>query len=138
MVLLRDRAKPWADWIEGTVLFADVSGFTSMAEELSRLDTEGAEILSEILNRYFSRMVQIVHSFGGEVMRFAGDSISCLFAGNQKARKAARNAALEMQKEIHHFENLRTPLRKYSLQMKIGIASGKRRRLQPASEFRGL
>ena len=79
ILMLHDREKPWQEWLSGTVLFSDVSGFTPMSEALSVLGAEGAEILTDILNRYFTAMIGIIHAHGGQVMKFGGDAILCFF-----------------------------------------------------------
>ena len=62
------------------LLFADVSGFTTMSETLARLGKEGAEELTRVLNDYFSTMIDLVTSYGGEVIKFSGDAITCRFS----------------------------------------------------------
>ncbi|MEM7033039.1 MAG: adenylate/guanylate cyclase domain-containing protein, partial [Chloroflexota bacterium] len=42
------------------VLFADVSGFTPLAEALSQKGPRGAEELTRLLNQYFSRMISLI------------------------------------------------------------------------------
>ena len=66
------------------VLFADASGFTALTERLSysviiechglvkaliRQQPNGAEQLCDILNRFFSLLVKIVHSFNGDIVK---------------------------------------------------------------------
>src|SRR3954471_20216842 len=76
-----------------TVLFSDVSGFTTLAE---RLD---AESLQEVMGRYFSAMRRVLHRHGGTVEKFIGDAVMALFGvpvvHEDDAERAAR-AALEM------------------------------------------
>lgn len=109
--------------MQGSILFADVSGFTPIAESLSALGAEGGEILTDILNRYFSEMVGLIHSHGGEVVKFGGDSILCFFAGDGN-RERVLSAAQSMQRSASKFQSVKTPVRKFSLQMKAGISSG--------------
>lgn len=145
LVMAQDREKPWADQLSGTVLFADVSGFTHMSEVLSVLGAEGAEILTEILNRYFAGMIGIVHSHGGQVLKFGGDAILCFFpeegitaeakralskgkkegdTGAKQSLLAAVASAQRMQEAMSRFQRIKTPVKKFALQMKIGIAEG--------------
>ena len=56
------------------VLFLDISGFTKLAESLAELGPEGSEKLTHILNEWFGRLIQIVASYRGEVVSFAGDA----------------------------------------------------------------
>lgn len=123
IVRRHDRVKPWADWIPGTVLFADISGFTPMSEALAVLGAEGAEILTGILNRYFAEMIGILNDHRGHVMKFGGDSLLCFLEGVDSLEEA-RRVSLRMQKCMQRFRRVRTPVRNFTLQMKIGIAAG--------------
>src|SRR3954452_11782058 len=80
-----------------TVLFSDVSGFTTLAE---RLD---AESLQEVMGRYFSAMRRVLHRHGGTVEKFIGDAVMALFGvpvvHEDDALRAAR-AALEMRSAL--------------------------------------
>ena len=57
------------------VLFADISGFTPLAERLARRGPAGAEELSALLNAYFARLMALIAEHGGEVITFAGDGL---------------------------------------------------------------
>ena len=59
------------------VLFADVRGFTAMAESLK--DTP--ELVVEILNEYLELVTTSVFDYGGSIDKFAGDSAMALFNG---------------------------------------------------------
>ena len=63
----------------GAVLFADISGFTSLAERLARKGPEGAEELAALLNSYFGRLIDLIAEHGGEVVKFAGDALLAVF-----------------------------------------------------------
>jgi|GEM_PF-2454423 len=63
----------------GTVLLADLSGFTGMTEVLLRHGREGAGILSGILDHMFTRAVRTIHGFGGAVAQFEGDGLLAVF-----------------------------------------------------------
>lgn len=117
------RQTPWEEWISGTVMFADVSGFTPMSEALSVLGAEGAELLTDILNRYFSAMIGIIHVHDGQIMKFGGDAILCFFPGAETLHRTLY-AAQEMQQSMAHFQNIRTSVRSFALKMKIGISVG--------------
>ena len=56
-----------------TVLFTDVSGFTTLAE---RLDPER---LQRVMERYFDEMRTIIEAHGGSISRFLGDAIMAVF-----------------------------------------------------------
>lgn len=88
---------PAADRLVGeekpvVILFADIRGFTSFAEELPPYDVIHA------LNRYFYRMEQIIRSHRGYVDNYMGDGLMAIF-GTADAAAApfdAVSAGLEM------------------------------------------
>ncbi len=56
------------------VLFADLAGFTALAEELSGKGPRGAEELSRVIDAHFGRLTDIVLRAGGDVLAYAGDA----------------------------------------------------------------
>lgn len=111
----------------GSLLFADLSGFTAMSERLSSLGRQGAEELSSIINTLFGALVDDVHQFQGTVLKFGGDALTAFFAaddhGDQHTALAA-NAALALQKRMRQFASLQTPAGAFRLQLRIGVHSG--------------
>src|SRR5262245_3350851 len=65
----------------GAALFADISGFTSFTEALARElgARRGAEELTHQLNRVYDALIATVDRYGGSVINFAGDAITCWF-----------------------------------------------------------
>ncbi len=108
--------------IEASVLFVDISGFTAMTRKLMEQGKEGAEILSEMMNRLFSPLIDSVYNYGGFITNFAGDAFTAVFKGDD-GFKACSSAA-----EIMEFFKL-NPLFEYStfsfkLSARSGISSG--------------
>src|SRR5512146_1967619 len=66
---------PVAEEFQAAVLFADISGFTLLTERMAQMGPTGVEILAHILNEYFGQLIDIIHSFGGDVVKFAGDAV---------------------------------------------------------------
>src|SRR5262249_18033759 len=66
--LLTDRLEsPWLHWVEGSLLFADISGSTALAEGLGARGREGIELLTDFLNHIFATMIQVVRDYGGDL-----------------------------------------------------------------------
>lgn len=97
-----------------TVLFADVVGFTSLAE---RLD---AEELHEHLQALWQPLDRVVFDHGGQIDKHMGDGLMALW-GSAQAREddpeRAIRAALAMQSHLAQRDDATTRLR-------VGISSG--------------
>lgn len=106
---------------EGTVLFADLAGFTALTENLARIGKEGAEELTRILNAFFSAQIGVVHAAGGDVLRFGGDAVTVFF---EREPEVALEAARAMQASAEAFREVATRGGVFSLAMKIGVARG--------------
>lgn len=107
----------------GTVLLADVSGFTPMAERLSALGKEGAEEITGIVNSYCNTMLEISARYGGDLLKFGGDSLLVLFEGFNGPRRAVV-CAQAMQRAMGRFAHVQTSQGDFTLQMSVGIGSG--------------
>lgn len=66
-----------------TVLFSDIRGFTSLAEQL-----DPASVL-KMLNRYLARMDEPIREHGGFVDKFMGDAIMALFTDSGRASSSS-------------------------------------------------
>ena len=60
---------PQVDLFHGIVLFVDVSGFTPLTETLTKIGSQGAEIMRDILSSYFTQLLEIVDFYGGDVIK---------------------------------------------------------------------
>ena len=83
----------WSSTLQGSLLIADVSGFTRLADMMAPYGTTGAERLSDILNTYYRRVLRIVRRFEGGTLRFGGDSLVALFQNDEHAGRAAACSA---------------------------------------------
>lgn len=107
----------------GSLVFADVSGFTPLTERLARQGRVGAERLTEVLNDVFGRLLGAAGRHGGDLLKFGGDALLLLFRDDGHEGRAVA-AAAAMQDELRHFRRLRTEAGVVSLQMSVGVASG--------------
>ncbi len=107
----------------GTVLFADVSGFTAMSEKLSSLGKEGAEELTRIVNDYFISMLDVSAGYGGDLLKFGGDALLIFFEGDSGPWRAL-SAAIVMEAAMKSFTDVQTSKGSFPLRMKIGMSSG--------------
>src|SRR4051794_17212972 len=83
---------PVAEHLDGVVLFADLAGFTALAEAQARSGTSGGEMLHSLLNGYFAILIDSVGAAGGEVTTFAGDALAAVFAGAGAGERRGQTA----------------------------------------------
>lgn len=135
----------YSDLRRGTFMFADVSGFTALSEKLERATggIEGAEIMTQIINDFFSTMLEILAKSDGQMLKFAGDALLTFFPVTEDethedpqtivAAKAIRTG-LRMQRSMQErFQPIQHPLlveffgedHDIELTMSIGIARGR-------------
>ncbi|GAB4500344.1 MAG: adenylate/guanylate cyclase domain-containing protein [Anaerolineales bacterium] len=119
---------PVAQHFNAAVLYADVSGFTPLTETLAMKGSLGAEQMTQLLNEYYSQMITLAESEGGEVVKFSGDGLTILFPEADEplgyALRRAWQAAEAMQRATHAFEGTQHILEGARLGLKIGIGAG--------------
>ena len=123
------RGESLPDRTNGAVLFADVSGFTPLTAELAQeLGVQrGAEEVLNQINPVYEALIAELHRYGGSVMGFAGDSITCWLDGDNGHRAVA--CALAMQTAMQPFTTVYTPAgTPISLAIKVAVAVGPARR----------
>jgi adenylate cyclase len=106
--------------LEVSVIFADIVGFTPMAEKME------PPAVGQLLNEYFSRMADVVLEYDGTLDKFIGDCIMAVFGApypqEDHAERAVR-VALEMRRRLNE---LNKELGKEPpIEMRMGINSGK-------------
>ena len=120
----KDQQPVWGQWLEGSLMHCDVTGFTAMSEALAQSGKEGAEFMANILNQFFERMLGIANDWDGIQMKFGGDAMLLYFGGSDHACRAVA-CGLDMQKAMKEFSNVTVLQDSYTLRMRIGIHSGK-------------
>jgi predicted ATPase/class 3 adenylate cyclase len=121
--LAQDAALP--ERTQGAALFADISGFTPLTEALARElgPRLGAEELTTHLNRVYDALIAELHRYGGSVISFSGDAITCWLDGDDGSR--ATDCALAMQQAMAQFAVVTTSSgTTVSLGMKATVATG--------------
>jgi class 3 adenylate cyclase/tetratricopeptide (TPR) repeat protein len=72
----------------GAALFADIAGFTPLAEALAAQlgPQRGAEELTDRLNDVYGRLTALIDYYGGSVIGFSGDALTCWFDDRVESR----------------------------------------------------
>jgi adenylate cyclase len=102
---------------EITVLFADLSDSTTLAERV------GARRFSELLNRFYQQMTDVIFDNGGLLNKYMGDGLMAVFGVTTQrpnAEERAVKAALEMLGRIHSLNLAESE----TMELGIGVNSG--------------
>jgi class 3 adenylate cyclase/tetratricopeptide (TPR) repeat protein len=134
---LRDTPDVTYRSINGTAVFADISGFTNLTEKLARRGKVGAEEMGDVLNAIFEQLLAAAYEYGAGLVKWGGDAVLLLFDGDRHAEMACR-AACEMQRVIGRIGRVRTSAGTVRLRMSIGIHTGDLDFLLVGSHFREL
>ncbi|MDH5674788.1 MAG: AAA family ATPase [Myxococcales bacterium] len=116
-----------AEPCSSALIFADIVGFTPIADRISCTGPEGVEQLNSLLNAYFGRLVDMVASRGGDVVSFSGDGILAHFPvadfadADAGAATAAVDCALAVQRELDR----QRPQPEVPLSLRIGVSIGR-------------
>ncbi|MCP4422186.1 MAG: AAA family ATPase, partial [Chloroflexi bacterium] len=115
--------------LQGAALFADISGFTPLTEALALElgPMRGGEELTVHLNHVYNALIAELHRFGGSVISFSGDAITCWLDGDDGRRAIA--SGLAMQAAMDAFASVQTASGTIvSLGLKTAVATGPVRR----------
>ena len=119
--ILRSRSSLEGERRQVTVLFADVAGFTALAE---RMDPEEVH---RIINRCFEAISAEVHRLEGTINQYRGDGVMALFGApiaHEDSPRRAAYAALGIQQAVGQLSRELQQERDLTLQMRIGLNTG--------------
>lgn len=104
-----------------TVLFADLAGFTAMAENMEPED------VAELMTAYFDLWRGAIEQHGGVVEKFIGDAVMAVFGIPQAGERDAENAIRAALEGLQRLETLNSELmqtRQVRLGVRVGIHTG--------------
>jgi len=134
---LRDEPGSRYRSFDGTLVFADVSGFTRMTEKFAATGKVGAEHMSGLMDVLFEHLVSAAYDYGAGVIKYGGDAVLVLFEGDGHVRRACRSA-VEMQAVIRREGRVETSRGPVRLRMSVGVHSGRLEFMLVGSRYREL
>jgi adenylate cyclase len=107
--------------VEGSVMFSDIRGFTSLVE------SQPPEEVIELLNSYYTLMFDAISGHGGVVNQMVGDGLMAIFGAPFALADPAGSAvaaAREMIALVEDFDRQQAALGKSQIRIGVGIATG--------------
>jgi class 3 adenylate cyclase/tetratricopeptide (TPR) repeat protein len=132
--ILQDEELPLgeAETVTAATMFADLSGFTRMAEGLAGDGARGTEALSHTLLMTFTALISAIHDAGGTVSHFHGDAMMIYFpdVDGQAASRALASAQFMQSLMNTNFSSVTAAHSgetnsSYTLSIKIGVGYGR-------------
>jgi adenylate cyclase len=108
-------------FVDATVMFSDIRGFTALVESQSPADT------IDLLNTYYTLMFEAISGQGGVVNQMVGDGLMAIFGAPMSLPnhpEQAVRAALEMIEMIDLFNLDQVAANRPTIRIGIGIATG--------------
>jgi len=106
--------------LTATILFADIVGFTRLSETMPPRE------INIILNRYFSRMTDIVFRYGGTLDKYIGDGLMAVFGApiekEDDAERAVRTT-LEIRQQLTAMMKTTSADRRFDI--RVGLNTGR-------------
>ena len=104
------RFRPYT--CHAAVLFVDLCNYSTITSTIAH---RGAHVLSSIVNEYLHRILLIVHKYGGDVIKFAGDAIIVIWYSTNEENLPinvliAAKCVMEMQQNAGEHPVQGTPL----------------------------
>lgn len=111
--------------IQGTIVFADIRGFTNLSERSAPNE------VVELLNDYFERLVKIVFKYDGTIDKYIGDALMATFGtldaeDTSDAEFRAAAACLEFLSAIKELNLIRSRANppKQPIEIGVGVNTG--------------
>lgn len=104
-----------------SILFADIRGFAALSARKT------PEELLNLLNDYFSHLIDVIFKYGGTLDKFIGDAVMAVFNAPLEldhSELRAVVAGLEMQKIVGELNTQRRHARQEEVQIGVGINTG--------------
>ena len=108
---------------QGSAVFADVSGFTALSEQLARKGREGAEQITDTIGGNFASILKVAYENGASLLKFGGDALLLWFQGDGHASRACA-AAMRMRGTLDDVGRIELPGAKITLRMSQGVHTG--------------
>lgn len=85
---------PQSHFFHGVCLLVDISGFTKLSGRFCADGMNGIDDLQRLINDYLGELVGIIYTCCGDIIKFAGDAILCVFTDVFHTSKSAADGSI--------------------------------------------
>lgn len=72
--------RPLVEEFYASVLMVDITGFTPLCNRIAKEGRRAGETISHHVSSYFSKLIDVIEGYGGDIYKFVGDAIIVTFA----------------------------------------------------------
>eukprot|EP00981_Chlorochromonas_danica_P014457 scaffold8015_cov165-Ochromonas_danica.AAC.15 len=87
--------EPASKMIFGACLLVDISGFTRLSSDFCARGSDGIDDLHKQMNDYLGELAAVIYAYGGDIIKYAGDAVLCLFPVTKQEAKAIVHASID-------------------------------------------
>ena len=102
----KEGLEPSSLFLEGVCLLVDISGFTKLSGEFCDMGKSGIDELQLATNGYMAKLVEIIYSCGGDIIKFAGDAIICVFSASFVTSVSVKARGTKLRRSMSSFAKL--------------------------------
>ncbi len=123
-ILEKNKENKFSGNFKASTMFIDISGFTAMTQTLMKNGKEGAEILTEVINKVFTPSIDAIYNNNGFVSIFAGDAFTSIFPIKKVDVQNALSSAIIINNIFEETGLQKTKFGNFQLSVKIGLSFG--------------
>ncbi|KAJ3108383.1 hypothetical protein HDU97_001508 [Phlyctochytrium planicorne] len=87
-----EAGQPFVEETTGALAMIDISGFSSLTSILAKKGKISSEVITQAVSSFMSRIIDVIHSHNGDVLKFLGDALLVIFESDGKNWKDMQQA----------------------------------------------
>ena len=115
-----EALRPFSTNFWGVCLLADISDFTRLSGVYCARGKDGLDDLQKATSGYMGSLVNTIYSYGGDVIKFAGDALVCVFKPEDSTPESYQKSCAYALQCAWVLKDISTP----ELSLHVGISCG--------------
>ncbi|MBN1970592.1 MAG: AAA family ATPase [Candidatus Delongbacteria bacterium] len=109
--------------VKAYTVFVDISGFTSLTQELVKFKKLGIETLTEIVTSIYKPVIDLIYKYDGFISTFAGDAFTAIFPNDLEAEKILY-CVKQISDTSSQNSEVKTIAGNFHVSIKVGVSYG--------------